>query len=860
MSLLTCSQALAAFGHAPSWVAAVWLVGATAAPAAELLGEGAVPLQWPGRCAEQVPVTTDRAGRQAMAELALPALQALIDRAAAAVRQRCPEARQMRFDLPRAGLASVVNLGPSQAPAQTPTLAAGAASPPVTAGRGNAQAWLRPSSALPALTSAPNRTAQCGVLAQWLETTAVRPGQSASRGVPAAEAVDAFRDEHLLAVFGHTYDEGGGGWREKVFQSTVGPCIQPGMAAQPRNALGILRGLVEGAPPEPNSPEVRRTQAFAHVLRSTFGGQPGALTPEAIQAHLQQVRLHYQAANALAEAAQASATDLARFKALDPAGAELRGLRLLSAADRQRLVELLNQRRNALALPLSQAWLAAAEALPRTADSALLLRREQQERAEVLALLPAEQRSALLARLDVLLEAQLADELRAHEARLTGFEASEAGAQALAVWGRSFQPRLSEFPQLQGVQRVRQAWLDARARVLAPLLPGWRQRLAAMPASSAEVAARRADLVEWFGTEPALQGPLYGEFKQALDARELAVRQQLDQDEQARVQQARQAQRASGEGGAAMQAQDFKRPPGRGGEALAAVFEGRFSQVGLEPPSLAFRSLVNGYMRGYSQRCRPHIADPVELTRSECERESVTTRGIGMYQHETSRTCVAWREVPTGVFAERSLYQATLANPMETATGGLREVMDMVNVTGRGGTNPLAAATQTAQQLQALGNAGQQISADNACEAPALKRLRVNLENYLQGRPAMALDGGTVLGVALLPATAGEPYRDSNYARLLDDLVAANAASWGFNRYVPGSIVGATVVQRDAGSRPAVLRASYRFQGLAGSQLGTVTLELQEGRPRCLYFKDAPQQCRTPSAGVAERYVAGGYR
>lgn len=842
------------------WVAGSLWVGvasvAVPAHAVELLTDGGVTLQWSGQCTEPVAVTSARAARLSMVEMALPQLQQLMDRAGAAVRQRCPDARQMRFDLPRGAALRDLPGSPAQAPALQP----GAAAAPVTAAaRASGPARLRPTSSLPRLADAGSRTAQCGVLARWLDSTGPQAAAQSGRLMPATAYLDAFRDEQLLAVFGQVYDDDGGAWREKVHQSVVLPCIQPGLAAQSTNAIGLLRRAFEGAPPDPASPEVRRTMALAHVLRGAFVPQPGALSPAAITAHVQQVRLHYQTAHALLDRADQASIDLAGFRALDPTGPEVRGLRLLAAEDRQRLTELLAQRRTALAPSLAEAWLARAQAAPRTLDSAAPLQAELRDLADVQALLTPAARDAWRARAEGVLDAQLAGELQVARERLDRLPGGEPGAQALAEWAADFQRRFAAFGTAPSVQALQQALVEARTRTLAPLLPPWRARLAAMPASSAEVAARRAELAAWFGTEPQLQGPLHAEFKAELDARELAVRRQQDVAEQGRLQAAQQAQAGSG-GAGSLQAGGFTPPDGPAGSPLAAVYEGSFGRVGLEPTSLAFRTLVSGYIRGYSQRCRAHLQDPVELMRSVCERESVTTQGIGMYQREVSRTCVSWREVPTGVFAERSLQAATAAQAYQAGTSSMREVMNLVAGPGGRGGNPLAAASQAAAQLKALGDSGEQTAAVNACDSPALKRLRVNLEHYLHGRPAVALHGGTAVGVALLPAAPGEAYRDSDYTRLLDDLVRANAEAWGFNRYLPGTITGAQVLKRDSGGRPTDLQARYRYTGMSGQQHGTVWLELKEGRPHCLYFADARHDCRPPSARVVEAYIEGKYR
>jgi hypothetical protein len=148
----------------------------------------------------------------------------------------------------------------------------------------------------------------------------------------------------------------------------------------------------------------------------------------------------------------------------------------------------------------------------------------------------------------------------------------------------------------------------------------------------------------------------------------------------------------------------------------------------------------------------------------------------------------------------------------------------------------------------------------NGCISPALKRLRVNLENFLRGNPGIQPNGTSAIGVAMLPAAPGQAYRDSNYERLLGDMVRTSAANWAFNRYVGNSISKVRVHARDPGGRPLRVEANYRFVGMQGEQLGHVALEFYEGRPRCLFFSDALNDCRAPSRGIVTDYISGKYR
>ena len=456
------------------------------------------------------------------------------------------------------------------------------------------------------------------------------------------------------------------------------------------------------------------------------------------------------------------------------------------------------------------------------------------------------------------IEGSLAADVRAQEDRLATTPSTQDGARTLVEWENAFNERFGDFGTAPSVQHARQTLADTRAKVMQALLPAWKTQVARMPGTATEVAARRAELAALFGPAAGQGTPLYAEFKASLDARESALLQQLGAEDQARLQQAQGAAAvaAAGPGGmGAMKASDLKRPGTVGGNLLGALFQGEFDQVQLRPGSWELSALVGGYINAFSSQCRAHIAEPVELTRSVCDVESVTTQGTGFNQREVSRTCVQSHQEGTGVFAERSLHAAANARPLEQMAGSLRTVFDMMssnNAIAQG-----AARLGTAKELQ---EASAETVRSNGCTSLPLKRLRINLENFLGGSPGIALNGTSAIGVAMLPAAPGQDYRDSNYERLLGDMVRAAAASWAFNRYVGNSISGVRVHARDPGGRPLRVEAKYRFVGMKGEQLGQVALEFYEGRPRCLFFSDAQNECRPPQQAVVADYISGKYR
>ena len=82
--------------------------------------------------------------------------------------------------------------------------------------------------------------------------------------------------------------------------------------------------------------------------------------------------------------------------------------------------------------------------------------------------------------------------------------------------------------------------------------------------------------------------------------------------------------------------------------------------------------------------------------------------------------------------------------------------------------------------------------------------------------------------VTSVPIAPGEPAKDTDFARLLDDLVADNARGWMMNRYQPGSIAD-PIVSRDPSAALSRVIAQYSFTGMSGTARGSVTVSFKNG-------------------------------
>ena len=77
------------------------------------------------------------------------------------------------------------------------------------------------------------------------------------------------------------------------------------------------------------------------------------------------------------------------------------------------------------------------------------------------------------------------------------------------------------------------------------------------------------------------------------------------------------------------------------------------------------------------------------------------------------------------------------------------------------------------------------------------------------------------------------------------------------NRY-QGLNSASVVGDPDGEGRPRRIHADYSQQGF--TKEGSVDITFNDGIPTCLYFADAPANCKSPSKSEIKRYQDGEYR
>lgn len=287
---------------------------------------------------------------------------------------------------------------------------------------------------------------------------------------------------------------------------------------------------------------------------------------------------------------------------------------------------------------------------------------------------------------------------------------------------------------------------------------------------------------------------------------------------------------------------------------VTGLYLGDFAHARLERDSMEFDLLFGNYLTAFAKRCDAQLpADKVEMTKQVCAREQYTVNGYGMRVGPS--TCIEYRRVGTGLYADPELYAAQQQLDAEVGRDVLRDTLR-----GMSGNNPMGAAMRTVDAATSVAGDMDSLLALNACTSPGLKRFQENVLRFARGEQPLHLAGGETLASIRPRAAPGAAFKDSDYARVLEDLIAENARGWMMNRFVRGSVSGATVTSRDQLGRPSVVVGDYQFDGFEGRSKGSVRLEFSDGLPQCLYFFDFPTTCRSPGRRIITDYENGRYQ
>ena len=292
---------------------------------------------------------------------------------------------------------------------------------------------------------------------------------------------------------------------------------------------------------------------------------------------------------------------------------------------------------------------------------------------------------------------------------------------------------------------------------------------------------------------------------------------------------------------------------------LVRIYSGDFSSIHLDRDGTHFMLIISSYMEGFGNECSQFLpSNKVEITQQVCNdapsQPVASPDGVHDYYGNTlpqSTGCSSWRTVSTGIYADPQLYEAV---QNVTAKSQVNLVKNMFGLgTGKSGraSNPFNITQQVTDQLVAVNGEAKALIGANGCGSPGLRNFQANLIRFANSEAPVKYAGAIVSApVAVLPGI-----RDADFARLLDDLISDNARGWMMNRYQPGSISD-PIVSHDPTGAPTRIMARFRY---VGSQSGRVTLSFKDGVPDCLYFSDAPDNCRAASQRVISAYEKNAY-
>jgi len=285
------------------------------------------------------------------------------------------------------------------------------------------------------------------------------------------------------------------------------------------------------------------------------------------------------------------------------------------------------------------------------------------------------------------------------------------------------------------------------------------------------------------------------------------------------------------------------------GDDVKRIYVGDFEHVTFKPDSTEFGLMVGGYMGEYSESCEQYLPkDKVEIMTTECATEQVTRNGYGV---EVSRSCVSYRTVGTGRYADPQVYSLERKLDAGMAAGMMNS---MFSAMGQRGGDPAGGMKQMTDVAVYVKQDMSHFLDDNGCAAPATMRFQANMLRFGRGEQPIKMAGAAAAMAAGSTALA----KGQNYSKLVDDLIAAESHAWMLNRYEQGSAQVSTV-QRDPSGVPREVDAAYSFQMMGSRAAGKVRVTFENGAPACLYFSDFPTTCRAPSPGVVSAYKRNQY-
>ncbi|HEY4338918.1 MAG TPA: hypothetical protein VGM97_03130 [Steroidobacteraceae bacterium] len=278
---------------------------------------------------------------------------------------------------------------------------------------------------------------------------------------------------------------------------------------------------------------------------------------------------------------------------------------------------------------------------------------------------------------------------------------------------------------------------------------------------------------------------------------------------------------------------------------IKRIFVGDFEHVSIKRDSTNFTLMVDTYMTEYSKSCAKYLPkEKVQIMQTICTNQVATVNQFGT--EVDARRCTQYNTVGTGRYADPRVYalHKTLDSSVNVAVLQAY-IHDLVPNAGNG---------TGLRQMTDIGTYvlqdGAQFLMDNACAAPATMRYQENLLHFGRGEAPIRMPGAAQ---ALRAVTLA---KQQNYKGLVNDLITEESKAWAANRYLGGSAQVTAVNHNSDGTTPKEIDAKY---SLGDRTTGKVRITFAEDESPCLYFSDAPTNCRIPNPKLLSAFRRNKY-
>ncbi|QTY26062.1 hypothetical protein [Flavobacterium sp. CS20] len=285
-------------------------------------------------------------------------------------------------------------------------------------------------------------------------------------------------------------------------------------------------------------------------------------------------------------------------------------------------------------------------------------------------------------------------------------------------------------------------------------------------------------------------------------------------------------------------------------EFIDNIFIGHFEDLENKNDNEFQIMFFDGYLKTYGEQCDAYLPkDKVKIMKQVCKTERVTTDYLGT---ETSRYCIEWKWEWTGLYARKDLYEAKMNLQNKFSDDALRSTLEKM-------TNPNAVGNSVdlMHKAKALNYDMSQILKLNPCDSKSLRRFEENLIAFSENREGIRMKEDSKYKKV---KDLGGPTEKQNLTQLLNDLIYDQAKTWAVNKYVNNSISNISITSKDNKGRPSVITAYYNYSSFFGKSQGWARIVFDNGLPKCIYFHDYPNNCKTPKANIVNNYALNKYK